>query len=213
MYVPAHFQQTDQDASFDLIDNNSFGLLVARSGDTLDATHLPFVLDRSHGALGTLRGHVARANPIWQHFEQEMLVVFQGPHAYISPDWFETAGQVPTWNYAAVHVYGRPRIMDKAALRALLEDLSMKNETPLAPKPVWLLDKLKPARLDGMMDHIVGFDIEIERMESKFKLSQNRAVRDIDSAVGALRDQANHSGGGMAGEVADLMARHRPRRT
>jgi transcriptional regulator len=129
MYTPPHFNQTDRNIFFDLIEENAFGLLVARAGEALDVVHVPFVLDRAEGAEGTLRGHVARANPIWRHFDDEVLIVFQGPHAYISPDWYESPGQVPTWNYAVAHVYGRPRLLDETALQKLLEELSEKNET------------------------------------------------------------------------------------
>lgn len=206
MYIPAHFEQTDREAAFDLIENNAFGLLVTHTGEMLDAVHLPFLADRTRGAQGSLRGHVARANPIWRHFEQDVLVVFQGPHAYLSPDWYESPGQVPTWNYAVAHVYGRPRVLDAEALQTLLEDLSLTHETPLAPKPVWRLSKLKPARRKALMDHIVGFELKIERIECKFKLSQNRVGTDIDGAVAALRDQGSE----MTEGVADLMHRYRP---
>ena len=117
MYIPRHFAFPDGAESrlHDLIEAHNFGLLVAGGDDGApEAAHLPFVLDRARGPLGTLIAHVARANPIWRRLApgREVLIVFQGPHAYVSPDWYAASGLVPTWNYVAVHGYGVPRLLD-----------------------------------------------------------------------------------------------------
>src|SRR5580658_7964071 len=115
MYVPAHFSQTDSTRLFDFMEQNSFGLLVSQLGGEPFATHLPLLLDRQAGPSGTLIGHVARANPHWQTTDRNVLAIFSGPHAYISPSWYEADNVVPTWNYLAVHVYGRLEIEDDHA--------------------------------------------------------------------------------------------------
>src|SRR5687767_4420480 len=111
MYIPRAFQETRAEAIHDLIRAHSFGLLVSRQGETMEASHLPFLLDDGRGLHGTLVGHMARANPQWQALQEgaEALVIFSGPHAYISPSWYEIHPSVPTWNYATVHAYGTPR--------------------------------------------------------------------------------------------------------
>src|SRR5215469_5681813 len=124
MYIPAAFREQRTEILHAIIRDNSFATLVSQVNSELFATHLPFLLDASRGANGTLRGHMARANPHWQAFsaEAESLVIFQGPHAYISPGWYVSERAVPTWNYTAVHAYGVASILDGAeCVRALLE--------------------------------------------------------------------------------------------
>jgi predicted FMN-binding regulatory protein PaiB len=158
MYVPKPFAFPEGAFSelHDLIEAEGFGILVAPGDGSADpdnglqAVHMPFVLDRGGGRYGTLAGHVARANPVWRTFAsgREVLVVCQGPHCYVSPDWYATAGLVPTWNYVAVHCYGTPRIVeDVEAVIAHLAQLSARAEERLVPKRPWTLDKVKPATL------------------------------------------------------------------
>ena len=106
MYIPAHFAETDRTKLFDFIERHSFGLLVSQLNGEPYATHLPLLLDRHSGPWGTIVGHMARANPHWQTTDRQALVVFSGPHVYVSPTWYEAENVVPTWNYVAVHAYG-----------------------------------------------------------------------------------------------------------
>src|SRR5438477_3101686 len=118
MYVPPHFAESDPAALHAFVERHSFGLLVSQVGGVPFATHLPLLLDRAAGPHGTLVGHVARANPHWRHLAgQTTLAVFAGPHAYISPSWYQAENMVPTWNYTAVHATGPVEVVeDKAAL-------------------------------------------------------------------------------------------------
>src|SRR5215471_2579281 len=125
MYIPAAFRETRLEVLHALIREHSFATLISEVNGQLFATHMPFLLDSTRGANGTLRGHMARANPHWQSFSegQAALVIFQGPHAYISPSWYLSEPAVPTWNYSAVHAYGTPMLLSEwKDVRTLLED-------------------------------------------------------------------------------------------
>jgi len=197
MYVPKHFAFPEGGLSelHDLFEDQVFGTLVAPGDGScapdrgLQAVHMPFVLDRSAGRYGTLAGHVALANPVWRTFapEREVLVICQGPHCYVSPDWYASAGLVPTWNYVAVHCYGRPRrVADADAVIAHLRQLSALAEERLLPKRPWTLDKIQPTTLATLVRHIVAFRIEITRIEGKRKLNQNRSAADRAGVIHAL---------------------------
>lgn len=187
MYTPDAFAETDLDRLHDLIESYDFGMLICNGKPTPLVSHLPFVLDRSQGPNGTLQAHMARANPHWQSFDGEVLVVFRGPHAYISPSWYTPdAPAVPTWNYAVVEAYGTPRIVDDPAeLRAQQERLVAANETGRSPS--WNMDGQPPAYIAGMLKGIVAFEIPIDRLEGKFKLSQNRSTDDSAGVIDGLR--------------------------
>jgi transcriptional regulator len=201
MYIPEAFREARTEVLHDLIRQHSFATLVSQTEGGLVATHLPLLLDPARGQLGTLRGHVARANDHWRALAEagEHLVVFQGPHAYISPAWYQTPMAVPTWNYVAVHAYGRPTLIDGGpALRQILDDTVALFESRLAYQ--W-----RPPEGDfipTLMRNVVGFELELTRLEGKLKLSQNRARADQDGVVAALRAQGDPVGLG----VADLMA-------
>lgn len=206
MYVPRHFAfpAGAESALHDLIEAHNFGLLVA-AGAPPEAAHLPFVLDRARGTLGTLIAHVARANPIWQRFApgREVLVVFQGPHAYVSPDWYAGKGLVPTWNYVAVHGYGVPRLLeDEAAATGALVALSAEMEAALAPKPPWTLDKLTESARRALLRGIVAFEIELTRLAGKRKLNQNRSAADRAGVIAALRAQGGAEALAMAAAMS-----------
>lgn len=203
MYVPEAFAEPSTDILFDLIDRHPFGLLIAHNAGRVEAAHVPFALDRDHGANGRLRAHVAKANPIWQMLDgaKQALAVFGGPHAYISPDWYIHDGLLPTWNYTAAHVYGTPTLMDDSQTEALLVDLSAANEAGLAPKPNWTVDRVKPKAWAAALKQIVGIALEIERIEGKAKLGQNRAPEDVKGAAEALRER----GSDAERAIADLM--------
>jgi transcriptional regulator len=187
MYVPSHFSQDDTAVVHDLIRSNVFATLVTEVSGRLDATHVPVVLDEERGSFGSLRFHLARANPTSNALMdgREVLMVFVGPHTYISPDWYANDNLVPTWNYAVVHAYGLPRTMDEAELRRLLEDLSASQEKPL-PKTPWSMDKMPVELLDKMCKAIVGFDLPVTELQAKWKLNQNRGADDRNGVINAL---------------------------
>ncbi len=186
----AIFEQSDAAACHDLIEANSFGTLVSVSGGVPVATHLPFVLERERGTDGTLVGHMARANPQCEILNAQALVVFQGPHAYVSPSWYEAAPAVPTWNYVAVHAYGTPTILDDPTqVRKALARLANIHERGRATP--WTLDSLPDEFVDEMMRGIVAFDIPIARLEGKWKLSQNRSGTDRQGVIEGLRAQGD----------------------
>jgi len=185
MYLPSPFRVDDFDRLAGFIEAHSFATLISHDGTAPFATHLPLLFDRARGQFGTLVGHVARGNAQWRHFERggEVLAIFHGPHAYVSPSWYETELAVPTWNYAAVHAYGTPRLLDDAALDAQLRAMIAKYESGLAaPWPGDLPDDYRTKMRQG----IVGFEIEITRLEGKFKLSQNRSEVDRQNVIAAL---------------------------
>ena len=189
MYLPKHFAKGEIAQLHDLIEDRVFGLLIVPNQGAPDVAHIPFVLDRGEGKHGRLRGHFARPNPIWRALDgrAEALAVFAGPGAYVSPDWYATSNQVPTWNYIAVHASGRPRVMaDDGDVRRLLEDLSARSEARLPGKKPWTVDKLPAEVYARMRRGIVAFEMPIERIEGKWKLSQNRAEADRQGAASAL---------------------------
>jgi transcriptional regulator len=175
MYIPKWFEESDQAKLFDFIEANSFGLLVSTLAGGLFATHLPLLVEREHGSDGQLLGHMARANPQWSELAgQEVLAVFSGPHAYISPTWYETENVVPTWNYVAAHVYGKCEIIDdEQATAEIVEDYVSTYELSM-PRP-WTIDRGTPF-FQKLVKMVVGFRIEISRIEGKWKLGQNHAA-------------------------------------
>ena len=152
-------------------------------------SHLPLRLAADRGAAGMLLGHMARANPHWQHFgNRPSLAVFNGPHAYVSPSWYaKPVSAVPTWNYAVAHVHGSVELMDtEDEKRALLDDLVAHYEGSRSHP--WHL-QLEGQALEAMLGAIVGFRLRIERIDAKFKLSQNRSAEDRERVIGALREE------------------------
>jgi len=188
MYIPKHFALAETAACHQVIVDNSFGELVTLDDAGLPfASHLPFLVDPARGPSGTLLAHMARANPQWQHFTngKPALAMFHGPHAYISPAWYATHPAVPTWNYIAVHAYGVARIIDApAAVEGILRRLVDANEA--ANGTTWHMGGLTEQYLGSMMRAIVAFEIPIDRLEGKAKLSQNRDAADQAKVVEAL---------------------------
>ena len=201
MYTPAAFNELDVAKLQALIERYSFGLLISQHDGSPLATHLPLLLDRSAGPQGTLLGHMARANPQWQQAEgQTVLAVFSGPHAYISPTWYAATDVVPTWNYVAVHVYATFRaIHDDPTLRQIVQDMVKAYEATM-PTP-WTF-KADSDFIENMLKGIVGFRLEIARIEGKLKLSQNQPQERQEKVVRHL----SASGDQNAQEVAALMA-------
>jgi transcriptional regulator len=193
MYTPEHFRVDDRDTLHAFMRQHSFATIVTHDGKTPHATHMPVLLDPDRGENGTLVSHMARANPQWKHCEsgQEVLVVFSGPHAYVSPAWYATSPAVPTWNYTAVHAYGVPRlIIDHDRFAQMLHDLVEFYESGREQR--W--DGEMPAEFrDRLMHGIVGIEIEITRLEGKFKLSQNRPLEDQQRVIAALSASADQT--------------------
>ena len=197
MYVPAHFAENDLQLLHDFIDQNSFGVIVSQVEGLPFATHLPFLLEREDGRYGTLTGHMARANPQCDSAgEQTVLVIFSGPHTYISPSWYEAENVVPTWNYVAVHVTGKLQIIrDSSKLYEIVQTLTGKYEK----------SRLKPWSFDGMttfaerlLTQITGFRLEIERIEGKWKLSQNQPIERREKVIAALRERDDSNSNAIA---------------
>jgi len=178
VYVPAHFEVADQAEAIVFIDKNSFGQLVSMHNGSFYSTHLPLLLDKEGWRLS---GHMARANPQWRDITgQEVLLVFQGPHAYVSPSWYESPG-VPTWNYQAAHVYGVVELFDDAErLAQTVAALTEKYESAFTSP--W-----QPEYRDAMLGAIIGLDISISRIECKSKLGQNRSYQDRRNVIAQLR--------------------------
>lgn len=201
LYVPPHFGIDDPDTLHRFIERHAFATLVSSGASGLHVSHIPFVVDRDARGVRLL-GHVARANAHWQALEgaDHVTAIFQGPHAYISPSWYAHHPSVPTWNYAVVHAHGKARLMDEAQLHELLMRLSATYEAG-NPKP-WKMSELPADYVDTMLKAIVGFEIEVERLEGKFKLSQNRPA-EIPRVIAELEARGEPG-------LAALMRAHPP---
>lgn len=189
MYIPPAFRVDDFEKIVAFIEANSFATLVTTDNGIPHATPLPLLFDGEHKVL---YGHLARANPQWRHFDdKEVLVMFSGPHAYVSPSWYEQELAVPTWNYTAVHAYGVPQIVeDEDTLTTMLRELIAKNESS-RPEP-WTGD-LPADYWKRMIKGIVGFEIPVSRWEGKWKLNQNRSREDAQSVYAALSQSSQES--------------------
>jgi len=192
MYVPEAFRLDDRARAAEVMRTFDFALLVTAPEGRAQASHLPFIYEPDEGPEGTLYAHMARPNPQWRDFAAlaasggEALVIFQGPHSYISPTWYggETP-QVPTWNYVAVHAYGLPAVIEDAGeTRALLDRLVAVQEASLTPS--WSTAGLSEKFLDGMQRGLVAFRIPVSRLEAKAKLSQNKPASQLAAATAAV---------------------------
>lgn len=174
LYVPPHFRVDDADALYRFVEEHAFGTLVSAGPGGLDVSHLPFLPERDASGRVRLLAHVARANGHWKALEtaRDVVAIFHGPHAYVSPTWYSSHPAVPTWNYAVVHAHGRAQLLEEPELHELLMRLSAVYEAPNAPP--WKMSSLPADYTSSMLGAIVGFAIEVERLEAKFKLSQNR---------------------------------------
>jgi transcriptional regulator len=199
MYIPPHFQESDRATLFEFIERYSFAVLASPTAGALVASHLPLLLDRERGPQGTLFGHMARANPHWREARGEALAVFSGPHAYISPTWYEARNVVPTWNYVAVHAYGTLELLEDgdALLETLRKTVALYEEPQ--PQP-WSFDA-SDEFIGKLATQVVGFRIELTRLEGKWKLSQNQPQERREKVVRALTQSAQES----SQEIARLM--------
>lgn len=186
MYIPSAFRIEDAAKLAAFMQSYSFATLITQDGGTPFASHLPMLFRAEEGGHGRLFCHMARANPQWRHFSSggEVLVIFHGPHSYISPSWYQDSPAVPTWNYAVVHAYGVPAIIeDHKRIVALLRQTITTYENSLE-RP-WSGDLPEEYR-DKLVHGIVAFEIPIGRIEGKFKLGQNRAAEDTQGVFDAL---------------------------
>lgn len=192
MYIPACFREENIDALKQFIRQYSFAILTSQSNGELVASHLPLLLQNESVGFGRLIGHIARANSQWLDADgQQVLAIFHGPHAYISPSWYETRNAVPTWNYTAVHVIGKFFLDDSPErrleiVREAVTVYESKMENP------WPLESVAPDFLEKLLEQIVGFGINIERIEGKMKLSQNHDAARRDKVIGKLNNFGDH---------------------
>ena len=211
MYLPAHFEETDTAVLQTLIDLHPLATWVTGPA-AVDADpvvdHIPFMLDRNRGPHGTLVGHVARANPVWRQPGRSVLV-FQGPHAYISPGWYASKREhgkvVPTWNYAVVHAHGTPRAIEQRdELLAIVTRLTETHEA--AQRAPWKVADAPADFVAQMLNAIVGIEIPIDRLVGKWKVSQNRSACDRAGAQQALQASAREDDRAMG----ELVGGYRP---
>jgi transcriptional regulator len=208
MYLPSHFEETRVDVMRELVRNHALGALVTSGPDGLTANHIPFNLDAEPAPFGTLRAHVARANPVWREFsaDVEALVIFQGPQTYITPSWYATKKEsgkvVPTYNYMVVHAHGVMRAIDDAAwLREFVGGLTDRMESARAQP--WAVTDAPEAFIAAQLRAIVGIEIKLTRLVGKWKVSQNRNDADRAGVVAGLRE----SGDANLEKMADAVER------
>ena len=200
MYIPKFFKVDDIEKVKDFIQKNSFGILINQVDGKPWATHIPLVLETKNSNESILFGHIAKANKQWQAFQedQEVLVIFQGPHAYISSSWYDHEN-VPTWNYTAVHVYGKIRIVDNNTLYEHLSKLVDKYET--GNKSPVQVSTMSANMLEKQMHAIVGFEIHITGIQAAEKLSQNRDEKNYSNIISELEKKGDRD----SLEIAEAM--------
>jgi transcriptional regulator len=198
MYSPLYNRLEDRAELLAFLRQNNFPVLVTGLGGTLHASHLPAMI-QEEGSRIVVDMHMAHANAQWQEFfDEEVLVIFTGPHGYISPRWYEEIERVPTWNYAAVHAYGIPKLVtDEAAKHASQRRLVEYVDPKWLPK----FDALSPKYVSGMLNGIVNFQIPVTRIETRWKLSQNRGRREMELIVAELEKSGETA-------LAALMRQH-----
>ena len=209
MYQPPHFREDRRDVQHALIKTHSLGLLITAGPKGLQANFIPFLIDPQASDNGTLRAHLARANPQLRELAavEECLVVFQGPQAYVSPSLYptkqETGKVVPTWNYITVQAWGRPRVMDDANwIRGQIDDLTRHKEADRAAP--WNVADAPDTFLASQIKGIVGLEIPVARIEGKWKVSQNRVAADAAGVAAGLRGEGEEADA-VATEVAERM--------
>lgn len=189
MYTPSSFKEENPDILFDLIEEHNFGIIFSQHEDQPEATHLPFLVHREKGKHGTLIAHFAKANKHWKKLDEskDVLVVFQGPHSYISPAWYVNRAEVPTWNYATVHVFGKPKVIeDISELNKMVKQLTHFHENQ--ENTGWKLDEVPEKDYNTDLKAIVGLKIVISKMEGKFKFNQNKTDKDQKSVIAKMDD-------------------------
>ncbi len=206
MYIPKQFEMNDPAEVTAFMQHYNFAALVTSHAGSLTATHLPFMVDATRGEHGTLIAHLARTNTQWESFAsgQEALVIFTGPHAYVSPSWYEKPTvNVPTWNYTAVHAYGVPRVVeDHQAIYAMLAQLVQAHESSYEhPWPMQSAEE----HVHRLIGGVVGFEMTITRVEGKYKLSQNRSEADQHHVMEHLAQSSDTSAASTAALMRDRL--------
>jgi len=199
MYIPSYYQETDFSKLLSFMQHHPFALICSAGSGGLMGTHLPLVVEEREKKI-ILTSHMARPNPQWKEMESgaEIMVVFQGPHAYVSPSNYEMKQNVPTWNYIAVHAYGKVRMLPEKeeALRVLEKTIGTFEPAFYAQ---W--KELTPEYIDAMVKGIMSFEIEVEKLEGKFKLSQNKRAKEKENIIRSFE----HSGDDLAMKIAGEM--------
>ncbi|MBD3107526.1 FMN-binding negative transcriptional regulator [Bacillus sp. AGMB 02131] len=200
MYIPKHFEINDRDMIYEMIEKYSFAMLFSQHNGEPYATHLPLLLNKEEQAL---YGHFALPNGQWKDAgEQQVLAIFHGPHCYISPSWYETKKAVPTWNYVAVHVYGKLELLeDSQVIYNSLNDSVRKYERSDSG---YTLDEVDPKLIEGMSKGIVAFKIHIIKIEAKAKLSQNHSIERKELVIEQLEKSSDRDDR----EIAALMRKN-----
>jgi len=196
VYIPEHFRVRDHADALQFMRANPFAILISARDDGPFATHVPVAIEESGGRV-VIRGHVAKANPHWRYLEQQplCLTIFHGPHAFVSPAHYNTRETVPTWNYGAVHAYGNVRVLSAPDdLLPMLHQLVGTFDPPYAEQ--WAT--LSEAYRQRMLSHIVGFEIAVNRIEAKFKLSQNRTREEQQNIILSLGESPDTAVSGVA---------------
>jgi transcriptional regulator len=212
MYTPSHFSESRVEVMHALIREHPLAALVTLGAEGLNANHIPMEVDAEPAPFGTLRGHVARANPVWKDSatDVEALVIFQGPSGYVTPSWYatkrDTGKVVPTYNYAVVHAYGSLRFVEEAAwLRDLVGRLTARFES--RRNEPWKVTDAPAVFIETQLRAIVGIEIPISRLLGKWKMSQNRTAADQAGVVRGLRESADADAAWIAQSVEQLGSR------
>jgi transcriptional regulator len=203
MHIPNHFKNENLEEVKSFLIENSFGILINQTNGKLTGTHIPMELDKDENGDDVLVGHLSKANPQWENFNEneEILAIFNGPHTYISSSWYEKES-VPTWNYIAVHIYGKIKIIEGAALldslKKLVDKYELNSENPVS------VEKMSGKTLK-QVNGIVGFSIKIKEIQAAYKLSQNKNESDYHKVI----DKLEHSGNSISAEVAKEMKKRK----
>ena len=203
MYIPKLFKNENEEEVKQFLIENSFGILISSNNDKILATHIPLELDENKNGEWVLQGHVARGNPHWKHFENEkkVLAIFNGPHSYISSSWYDHVN-VPTWNYIAVHVHGTIKILEGKELYEHLKKLVDKYEQG-SDNPI-SMEKMPPEFVQKEIRGIVGFEIKIESIDAKKKLSQNRDKKNYNNIVTKLEERGDAQSKAVSEEMKKI---------
>jgi transcriptional regulator len=208
MYIHPAFT-IDRAEALRILRERGFGLFVVTANDGPVAVHVPFLVDEGAGDRLTVTLHVARANPIHTVIASgaRALLACQGPDAYISPDWYGIADQVPTWTYTAVHLTGTARLLPEPDYRAHVDRLSAMFEARLAPKKAWTSDKMDQTRLAAMLKAIVVVSLEVDRIEGQMKLSQHKGAPARRGAIAGLEGRGDAASLAIAALMQEALAR------
>lgn len=204
MFIPAYYRNNDLSEIRSFIRKNSFATLITCGSEKPEATHIPIELIEQNNEEAFLQGHISRANQQWKSFSDKssVLAIFQGPHSYVSSSWYNHVN-VPTWNYLAVHVYGKIKIIEGDELYLSLKDLVDRYET-ISEKPI-KMEELPEDMMSKYMIGIVGFRIAIEKIEGKWKLSQNRDKEDQQNIIRQLEKLADVNARLVAEEMKKII--------